>query len=251
MRRCPRNRRRWERARALGTYARALLSMKDEGPARSQAEHALAAATAAKAPWVEADALVTLGQLSERAGRIEEAIDLFSRALQQAAHRRRCSASSCGRRSSWPGCSWSRATWRRRAQPRTQGVLRAEEAGLGLAPYGYDLQYLHYLAHYAAGAWEHAQELADGFDIRVTSPAEARLSAMALFIDVARGRPAVAERRTWLEPFFGRDGFAEYIARGLLGEHAYWHGDGEAALAEVAGDDPRVREAVRRTMGRP
>jgi DNA-binding CsgD family transcriptional regulator len=55
---------------------------------------------------------------------------------------------------------------------------------------------------------------------------------MALFIDVARDRPAVAERRTWLEPFYGRDGFAEYIARGLLGEDAYWHGDGEAALAE-------------------
>jgi len=113
-----------------------------------------------------------------------------------------------------------------------QGVLRADEAGLGLAPYGYDLQYLHYLAHYAAGEWEHAQDLADGFDVRVTSPSEARLSAMALFIDVARDRPAVADRRTWLEPFYGRDGFAEYIARGLLSEHAHWHGDGETALAE-------------------
>jgi DNA-binding CsgD family transcriptional regulator/DNA polymerase III delta prime subunit len=222
----------WERARALGTYARALLTMKDEGPARSQAEHAQAAATAAKAPWVEADALVTLGQLSERAGRVEEAIDLFSRALQLA---RTAAVLGVELRAAFQLARVQLESGYLEAASSTahQGVLRAEEAGLGLAPYGYDLQYLHYLAHYAAGAWEHAQELADGFDTRVTSPSEARLSAMALFIDVARDRPAVAERRTWLEPFFGRDGFAEYIARGLLGEHAYWHGDGEAALAEA------------------
>ena len=221
----------WERAAALGTYARALLSMKDEGPARFQAERALAAATAAKAPSVEADALVTLGQLSERAGRVEEAIDLFTRAFQQA---RSATVLGVELRAAFQLARVQLESGYLEAASSTahQGVLRADEAGLGLAPYGYDLQYLHYLAHYAAGAWEHAQELADGFATRVTSPSEARLSAMALFIDVARDRPAVAERRTWLEPFYGRDGFAEYIARGLLGEHAYWHGDGEAALAE-------------------
>jgi DNA-binding CsgD family transcriptional regulator/DNA polymerase III delta prime subunit len=221
----------WERAAALGTYARALLSMKDEAPARSQAERALAAATAAKAPWVEADALVTLGQLSERAGRIEEAIDLFTRAFQQA---RSAAGLGVELRAAFQLARVQLESGYLDAASSTahQGVLRAEEAGLGLAPYGYDLQYLHYLAHYAAGTWEHAQELADGFATRVTSPSEARLSAMALFIDVARDRHAVADRRTWLEPFYGRDGFAEYIARGLLGEHAYWHGDGETALAE-------------------
>jgi DNA-binding CsgD family transcriptional regulator len=221
----------WERASALATYARALLTMKDEGPARSQAERALAAATAAKAPWVEADALVTLGQLSERAGRVEEAIDLFTRALKQA---RTAAVLGVELRAGFQLARVQLESGYLDAASSTahHGVLRADEAGLGLAPYGYDLQYLHYLAHYAAGEWEHAQELADGFDTRVTSPSEARLSAMALFIDVARDRPAVADRRTWLEPFYGRDGFAEYIARGLLSEHAYWHGDGDTALAE-------------------
>ena len=56
----------------------------------------------------------------------------------------------------------------------------------------------------------------------MTSVAEARLSAMALFIDVARGSPAVAERRAWLEPFWAGDRFGAYIARGLLAEHALW-----------------------------
>jgi DNA-binding CsgD family transcriptional regulator/DNA polymerase III delta prime subunit len=223
---------RWEQARALSTSARALLTMKDDAPARAQAERALAAARAAAAPWVEADALVTLGQLSERAGRMEEAIDLFTRAHQQA------------RSATMLGVELRAAFQLARVQlewgdlhaasvTAHQGVLRADEAGLGLAPYGYDLQYLHYLAHYAAGLWEHAQELADGFASRVTSAPEARLSAMALFMDVARDRPAVADRRTWLEAFYGRDYFTEYIARGLFAEHALWHGDRETALSEV------------------
>ena len=113
------------------------------------------------------------------------------------------------------------------------GLLRAESAGLGLAPFGLDLQYLHYLAHYNDGDWDHAQQLADGFPVRVTGPREAVLSAMALFIDVARGSPAVADRRTWLEPFWPVDGFSEYLARGLLAEHALWQGDIDAAVTDA------------------
>ena len=70
--------------------------------------------------------------------------------------------------------------------------------------------------------------------MRVTTVAEARLSAMALFLDVARGSPAVAERRAWLEPFWAADAFTAYIGRGLLAEHALWRGDYPTALAEVA-----------------
>jgi DNA-binding CsgD family transcriptional regulator len=92
---------------------------------------------------------------------------------------------------------------------------------------------MHYLAHFADGCWDHAQELADGFGIRVTTAAEARLSAMALFVDVARGNASVAERRAWLEPFWPSDWLARYIARGLLAEHALWRGDTATALAEV------------------
>jgi len=223
---------RWERARALGTYARTLLSKQDQSPARSQAQRALAAARAAQASWIEADALVTLGQLSELAGRIEEAIDLFTRAHRQASRAEvlgvelRAAFQLARVQLEWGDLAGASATAH-------QGVTRAQEAGLGLAPYGYDLRYLHYLAHYAAGEWDHAQELAEGFATRVSSAPEARLSAMALFIDVARDRPAVADRRTWLRPFFARDRFAEYIGRGLLAEHALWHGDHETAVSEI------------------
>jgi DNA-binding CsgD family transcriptional regulator len=49
---------------------------------------------------------------------------------------------------------------------------------------------------------------------------------------VARGNPAVSERRVWLEPFWD-DVFVAYIARGILAEHALWQGDCEFALAEA------------------
>ena len=104
--------------------------------------------------------------------------------------------------------------------------------GLGLAPFGLDLQHLHFQAHFAEGRWDATQDLADAFPVRVTRQAEALLSAMALFVDVARGSAAVGERRTWLEPFWD-DVFVAYIARGILAEHALWQGDDERALAEA------------------
>ena len=59
------------------------------------------------------------------------------------------------------------------------------------------------------------------------------LSAMALFIDVARGRPVAAERRVWLEPLWSQDRFCVYVARGLLAERALWQCDTAAALEEA------------------
>ena len=223
---------RWEYARALATHARSLLSLYDLEPARARAEQAMVAAGAAMAPWVEADALVTLGLISERSGKIDAAADLFTRAHEQAAD-----AKVLGVR--------LRATFQLARLQLEQGDLAAaaatahdgtataQGAGLGLAQYGIDLQYVHYLAHFADGRWDHAQEIADGFAVRVTNPAEARLSAMALFVAVARGTAAVRERLGWLEPMFRRDQFVEYIARGLVAEQALWRGDTKTALSEA------------------
>jgi DNA-binding CsgD family transcriptional regulator/tetratricopeptide (TPR) repeat protein len=222
-----------ERARALATHAQTLMYVGDEAAASGRAQQARVAARAADAPWVEADALVTLGLLAERQGEPAQALDLFAQAYREAQDLNML------------GVELRAAFQVARAQLESgdlvaaaatahEGGARADAAGLGLAPYGLDLQYLHYLAHYADGCWGHAQELADGFGVRVTTPAEARLSAMALFLDVARGSPAVAERRAWLEPFWAGDSFGAYIARGLLAEHALWRGDTATALAEVA-----------------
>jgi len=222
----------WEHARALATHAQTLMYSGQVGPAAAQAHAARAAAQAAAAPWIEADALVTLGLLAERDGEPVPAVGKLRQAYQQAREARVL------------GVELRAAFQLARVQlehgdlaeaDRTAhlGVARAEAAGLGLAPYGLDVQYLHYLAHYAKGQWDHAQEVADGFGIRVATVAEARLSAMALFLDVARGSPAVAERRAWLEPFWSSDSLASYIARGLLAEHALWRDDTDTALTEI------------------
>jgi DNA-binding CsgD family transcriptional regulator len=232
----------WEYPRALGTHAQTLMYAGDEQAAARRAEQARSAARAAGLPWVEADTLVTLGLLAEHAGRVADAVDLFTMAHLQASGTRMLGVELRA------AFQLTRAQLERgdiaaASQTAHQGVRRAESAGLGLAPYGIDLQYMHYLAHFADGCWDHAQELADGFGVRVTSIAEARLSAMALFIDVARGSPSVAERRAWLEPFWPSDDFAGYIARGLLAEHALWRGDSAAALAGVAATISGEKEA--------
>jgi DNA-binding NarL/FixJ family response regulator len=222
----------WQYARAVATYANTLLVDDDFDVVREQAENALAAARAANAPWVQADALVTLGFLSNREGRNDEAIKLLTEAHKQA------------REAKVLGVELRAAYHLARAHLEHgdltaggavahEGTKRANQTGLGLAPYGTDVQHLHFQCHYADGKWDHAQEIADGFPVRVTSLPEASLSSMALFIDVARGNPAVAERRAWIEPFLSAHGFDGFIARGLIAEHALWQGDVEESLAQA------------------
>jgi DNA-binding CsgD family transcriptional regulator len=221
----------WYRARAMATYAIALKDAHRDDDARDWASRARAAARAAGSASVEADALVTTGQLALRTGSSDEAIGLFTAAVEQAG-----AAGALGVR--------LRAAYQLAQERLARGELAeaasvahrgeewAEAEGLGLAPFGLDLRHLHFQAHFTDGCLDHAQELADGFPVRVTRQSEALLSAMALFVDVARGNPAVGERRTWLEPFAG-DVFVAYIARGILAEHALWQGDAERALAEA------------------
>jgi DNA-binding CsgD family transcriptional regulator len=221
----------WYRARAMATYAIALSAAHRDDDARDWASRARAAARAAGSASVEADALATTGQLALRTGSSGEAIGLFTAAVEQAG-----AAGAVGVRLR---AVYQLATERlvrgelaEAASVAHRGVEWAEAEGLGLAPFGLDLQHLHFQAHFADGCWDHAQELADGFPVRVTRQSEALLSAMALFVDVARGNPVVSERRTWLEPFW-EDVFVAYIARGILAEHALWQGDCERALAEA------------------
>jgi DNA-binding CsgD family transcriptional regulator len=221
----------WYRARAMATYAIALMAAHRYDDARDWAGRAREAARAAGSASVEADALATTGQLALRSGGSGEAIGMFTAAIEQAG-----AAGAVGVR--------LRAVYQLAAERLARGELAeagsvahrgvewAEAEGLALAPFGLDLQHLHFQAHFAEGRWDATQDLADAFPVRVTRQAEAVLSAMALFIDVARGNPAVSERRIWLEPFWD-DVFVAYIARGILAEHALWQGDCERALAEA------------------
>jgi len=221
----------WQYARALTTYAWALLMEEDFSVARDWAQRGIAAARAADAPWVEADAFVTLGFMSNREGRNDEAIELLTAAHKQA---REAMVLGVELRSAYhlARAHLERGDLAIGGAVAHEGTKRALQTGLDMSPYGWELQHLHFQCHYADGKWDHAQEIADGFPVRVTSAPEAYLSSMALFIDVARGNPAVEERRDWIEPFWTVHGFDAFIAHGLLAEHALWQGDTEQALAE-------------------
>ena len=222
----------WQYARALTTYSYALIMEEDFSVARDWAERGIAAARAADAPWVEADALVTLGFMSNREGRNDEAIKLLTAAHKQA---REAMVLGVELRSAYhlARAHLERGDLAVGGAVAHEGTKRAIQTGLDMSPYGVDLQHLHFQCHFADGKWDHAQEIADGFPVRVTSPPEAYLSSMALFIDVARGNPAVEERRAWIEPFWSARGWDSFIAHGLLAEHALWQGNTEQALAEA------------------
>ena len=222
----------WQYARAISAYANTLLSEDDYTIAREQAERGRAVARAAGAPWVEADALVTLGYISNREGRNDEAIKLLTEAHKQA------------RKAMVLGVELRAAYYLAQAHLELgdlaiggavayEGTQRANQTGLNMAPFGLDVQHLHFQCHFADGKWDQAQAIADGFPVRVTSVPEAYLSSMALFIDVARDNPAVAERLAWIEPFWSAHGFDEFMARSLLAEHALWRGDTEQAINEA------------------
>ena len=179
--------------------------MKDAGPARPGRARP-GRRQAAGAPWVEADALVTLGQLSERAAGSRRRSTCSPRRSSRPARRavlgvelragvpagpgaagvgrpgRGAAHRASGRAARRGGRARPRAVRLRPAVPALPGALRRRRRGIT------------------------PRSSLTASTIRVTSPSEARLSAMALFIDVARGRPAVAERRAWLEPFFGGTG---------------------------------------------
>jgi DNA-binding CsgD family transcriptional regulator len=219
------------RARAMATCAIAWMVNGDSAAAGEWAQRARAEATRSGADWVGADSLVTLGMISSREGNTEEAISLFAAAHEQAADAHMLGVEL---RAAYhlAAARLTRGDLAEAAAAAQAGVSRAEAAGLGLAPYGLDVQHLLFQAYYADGDWDQAEELARNFPVWVTKQPEAVLSAMALFIDVARGDAVADERRTWLEPFWD-DAFVAYIARGLLAEQALWRGDTETALAEA------------------
>src|SRR5277367_1209666 len=74
----------WYRARAMATYAIALMAAFRNDDARDWASRAREAARAAGSASVEADALATIGQLALRSGSSGEAIGLFTAAIEQA-----------------------------------------------------------------------------------------------------------------------------------------------------------------------
>ncbi|WP_279340090.1 helix-turn-helix transcriptional regulator [Sphaerisporangium perillae] len=216
-------------ARALATYARALLWTSRHDEVEDLARQALESARAAGVHDAESSALITLASVADIGGHAERAEELLAVAAAI-----RSGDLSIDLRAIYNHArvQYERGRLADAAVTADRGVGLARDTGLSWSLFGTDLRFLRLLIHYVAGEWEQASELAAGFAVRVGRLAEARLSGYALFVEVARGDPIVEERLAWLKPFWS-DQLVTYIVRGLAAEHDLWNGDPRSAMEHI------------------
>lgn len=222
-----------ERAWALATYARTLLYRDEDGELPAFAEKAVEEARAAGNTGVEASLLVTLGLYRESREAAAGVADVFARARDLATADGETSMTAMRAAFHYARTKFDRGDVAGAVRAADEGVKFALDNGVGWSMFGIVLRCLRYLIHYTSGNWAEADRLADEFAVHVVRPAEAEVSAYALFTEVAQGSPRVAERLRWIEPLWGRDPFLNYVARGLAAEHALWCGDPDTAVEHV------------------
>ncbi|GIH74644.1 LuxR family transcriptional regulator [Planobispora longispora] len=216
-------------ARALATYARALYWTDRDDEVEPLASRAIEKARASGATDAETSALITLGSLAAFGGDIPRAKELLACA---SAERSGDLVIDLRAIFQYARVQYESGDLAEAAVTTDRGLELAHETGLDWSTFGTDLRFLRFLIHYVAGEWDAAEKVATGFGIRVGTPAEALLSSFALFVEVARGLPAVEERLSWMAPFQS-DAFVSYMAHGLAAEHAMWQGDPERALSHI------------------
>ncbi|NEA24848.1 LuxR family transcriptional regulator, partial [Actinomadura bangladeshensis] len=178
-------------------------------------------------------ALVTLGVYRESREADSGVAELFARARDLADAAGDSSQAALRARFQYARTKFDRGDLAGAAAATDEGVRFALDNGVEWSMFGTAIRTLRYLVRYTTGDWAEADRLAAGFPLQVVRPAEAQVSAYALFVEVARGLPVVEERLRWLAPLWHEDQLANYIARGLAAEHALWRDEPEAVLEHV------------------
>ncbi|MFI6734064.1 ATP-binding protein [Nonomuraea sp. NPDC050451] len=216
-------------ARALATHARTLLWSPRHRDIEALTTRALETARASGARDAEVGALLTLAVYVEHQGDVARAHELVESASAEGTGDL---AMDLRAHFQHARIHYEQGLLAKAAEVADAGVRMASETGLKWSTYGTDLRFLRFLIHYVAGEWDQAEAVAAGFGARVGTLPEATLSSFALFIEVARGLPAVEARLSWVRPFW-YDELPAYISRGLAAEHALWQGDPATALDHV------------------
>jgi DNA-binding CsgD family transcriptional regulator len=229
-----------ELARALATSTRTYYASSRHSELGSIARRALDVARSAGALDAEIGALLSLALLAENAGDIDEAASLLEQATE---HTSGDLAMDLRARFARARLAYEHGRLELAADLTEEGIALAERIGLNWSTYGTDLRFLRFLLHYVSGDWDAAEQVAQGFGARVGTAPEAVLSSFALFIEVARGLPAVASRLDWLRPFWSNE-LVSYMSRGMAAEDALMKGEPalaldhlEAVLAELTPTD--------------
>ncbi|MGW6494324.1 ATP-binding protein [Nonomuraea angiospora] len=216
-------------ARALATHARTLLWSSRHRDIETLTARALETARASGTRDAEVGALLTLAVYVEHQGDVDRAHELVESASAEGTGDL---AMDLRAHFQHARIHYEQGQLAKAAEVADAGVRMASETGLKWSTYGTDLRFLRFLIHYVAGEWDQAEAVASGFGARVGTLPEATLSSFALFIEVARGLPAVEARLSWVRPFWYEE-LPAYISRGLAAEHALWNGDPATALEHV------------------
>jgi ATP/maltotriose-dependent transcriptional regulator MalT len=223
------------RAHVTAGLARALVGGRRYEEARSWCDEAIAVAKQVNDAEDEIHALITLAILEERHDN-----DKVARTLLRDARER---AAAVGARTQELRAQYSLGTLEldigdlhAAYTAQEKAVELAERLGLEWSQYGISSGVLRSFAYYAAGKWDEAERLAETLDDRMSGAGA--LSAVAMFVEVGRGRAAARERLARLEPIRDHDSWVAYLAGGCEIDLAFWEGDLEQA-----------RSSTRRVLG--
>ncbi|MGF1662596.1 MAG: AAA family ATPase, partial [Kineosporiaceae bacterium] len=217
---------------ASALAARALLSLHREEEARTYAGRARELAVELSVAGAEADALVTLASLDLAAGRGVDVDEALARAETRA---REAGHSATGLRA-----AYGRAAARYDAGDPAAALAVLEPAlawcaakGLMWSPYGLELRSLEVTAHTTRGDWDRALRAAGPSGSRPPDAMAARLAALALQVQAARGDPAAPATEAALATAWDHDPFTVLAVAAATAEQQRWSGRPEAAVATI------------------
>jgi predicted ATPase/DNA-binding CsgD family transcriptional regulator len=229
------------RARIDAGMAKALRSAGRYDEARRWCDEALAVARAADSDTEEINALLTLAPLEQRLDKVDVGRSLLREARAQAA-------------------AAADRTLQMRAQyllgifelddgnltaavaAFEEAVTLAESSGLAWSGYGIQARVLRCFAYYQAGLWDQAERVSADLDER--SPAGAELSAVALFVEVGRGRPGAAGRLARIQELHSDNQWAAYQAGGCGVDLACWQDDLDQARVRASATLAVIEEPI-------
>jgi DNA-binding NarL/FixJ family response regulator/tetratricopeptide (TPR) repeat protein len=219
------------RARIDAGLATALKAVRRYQEARRWCDEALTVARAAGSATEETNALLTLAGLEQRLDKIDVGRSLLgeARARATAAADRTLQLQVQLRLGVLELDNGNLAA---AVAALEEAVALAESSGLTWSGYGIEARLLRGYAYYQAGLWDEAERVSAGLD--ELSPAAAELSAVALFVQVGRGRPGAAGRLARIQQLPSDKQWAAYLAGGCGVDLACWQGDLEQAWARVS-----------------
>jgi len=218
------------RARINAGMAKALRNAQRYDEARQWCDEALAVARAAGSAKEETNALLTLAGLELDLNKVDVGLSLLREARARAAA---AADRTLELRAQYllGVLELDNGNLTAAVAALEEAVGLAESSGLTWSEYGVEARLLRAHADYQVGSWDEVERVSADLDERI--PAAAELSAVALFVEVGRGRPGAAGRLARIRELHRDNEWAAYLAGGCGVDLACWQHDLDQARARA------------------